>query len=175
MLGSPVAWGSIHIYHHMVSDTEKDPHSPKNAGLLGSWFTVWPAIRIPLSVYRHFAKDKNIQFLDSHYFTFVIGYVLLLFAVNPLLVPFVFAIPAVGCFHGAAAIAVIPHCKNLGGYRNHETTDSSHNNFWAWVLSLGEGWHNNHHFDSKNYRHGEKWWELDPSAFIIKHFLMTKP
>lgn len=173
MLGSPAAWGSVHIYHHMVSDTEKDPHSPVNAGILGSWFTFWPKVKIPLSIYRHFAKDKNIQFLDRHYFTLIVAYVALLLVINPILVPFLFAIPAVGCFHGASAIGVLPHGKRLIGYRNHETKDNSYNNVLAWILSLGEGWHNNHHHNSRNYRHGEKWWELDPSAFIIKNFLKT--
>lgn len=174
MLGSPVAWGAIHIFHHMNSDNDKDPHSPKNAGKFGSWFTIWPRIRIPLSIFKFLIKDKKVRWLHKNYFKLVIFYVLLLAIINPWLVVFVFAIPAVGCFHGAAAIAVIPHLKGLGGYRNHETTDNSHNNVLAWILSLGEGWHNNHHHNSKKYRHGEKWWEIDHSAFIIKHFFMVK-
>jgi stearoyl-CoA desaturase (delta-9 desaturase) len=174
MLGSPAAWGSIHVYHHQVSDTELDPHSPKNAGLLGSWFTNWPEVVVPLSVYRHFVKDRNIRFLDRYYFHLVVLYVVGLSMISWQLVPFVFAIPAVGCFHGASAIAVIPHLSKFGGYRNYETKDNSHNNVLAWVLSLGEGWHNNHHNNSSRYRHGEKWWEFDPSAFIIKNFLEKK-
>jgi fatty-acid desaturase len=174
MLGSPVAWGSVHLYHHRFSDTSKDPHSPHNAGRFGSWFTVWPKIVIPLSLYRNFIRDQRVQILDKYYFSFVIAYVLLLFVISPKLVLFLFAIPAVGCFHGAAAIAVLPHLRGLGGYRNHETDDNSQNSFLAWVLSLGEGWHNNHHNNAKKYRQGELWWELDPSAFIIKNFLMKE-
>jgi stearoyl-CoA desaturase (delta-9 desaturase) len=173
MLGSPAAWGSVHVYHHIHSDTDKDPHSPKNAGKFGSWFTLWPEMKIPLSIFKHFARDKRILFLHRHYFKLIVAYVVALGIINPLLIPFLFAIPAVGCFHGAAAIAVLPHL-NIGGYRNHNTTDNSHNNVLAWILSLGEGWHNNHHHNSRNYRHGEKWWEIDPSAFIIKHFIKTK-
>jgi stearoyl-CoA desaturase (delta-9 desaturase) len=82
------------------------------------------------------------------------------------------AIPAVGCFHGASVIAVIPHLNTWGSYRNHNSGDSSKNSAIAWIFSLGEGWHNNHHNNPRNYRSGEKWWELDHSAFIIKHFLM---
>lgn len=174
MLGSPAAWGSIHSYHHKTADTDKDPHSPVNAGKLGSWFTVWPKIQIPLSLFKRYARDKNILFLHKHYFKFVLAYVIILFLINPLLVSFLFAIPAVGCFHGAAAIGVIPHLSNFGGYRNHDVNDNSHNHVLAWILSLGEGWHNNHHYAPRNYRSGEKWWELDPPAFIIKHFFMIK-
>jgi stearoyl-CoA desaturase (delta-9 desaturase) len=174
MLGSPAAWGSVHRYHHANSDTPLDPHSPKYQGRFSSWFTFWPVIEIPLSTFRSFAKDKNVMFLHQWYFTLVIVYVLALALINLPLVCFVFAIPAVGCFHGAAAIAVIPHVDGIGGYKNHVTSDNSYNNFLAWILSLGEGWHNNHHFNPNKYRHGEKWWELDPPAFFIKHLLMKK-
>jgi stearoyl-CoA desaturase (delta-9 desaturase) len=36
------------------------------------------------------------------------------------------------------------------------------------LISWGEGWHNYHHTKSKDYRHGHKWWELDPPAFFIE-------
>lgn len=174
MLGSPAAWGSIHRYHHQHSDSGLDPHSPNVSGKLRSWFTMWPEIEMPLSLFRSFVKDRNIFKLNQYYFSIVIVYVALLALIDWRLVCFFFALPAVGCFHGASAIAVIPHLTGIGGYRNHETVDNSHNHVLAWILSLGEGWHNNHHHNERNYRHGEKWWELDPSAFIIKHFLQSK-
>lgn len=174
MLGSPAAWGSIHRFHHQHSDTNIDPHSPLVSGLLGAWFTMWPKVEMPLSLFRSFIKDKNILKLHNNYFLLVSLYVLVLTAIDWRLLCFFFALPAVGCFHGASAIAVIPHLSGIGGYRNHQTMDNSHNHILAWILSLGEGWHNNHHHDPKKYRHGERWWELDPSAFIIKHVFETK-
>ena len=173
MLGSPAAWGSVHLFHHMTSDTAQDPHSPKNAGKFGSWFTFWPSVRIPLSIFKFFGEDTSINSLHKNYFTLVTLYILILAIFDWRLVPFLFAIPAVGCFHGAAAIAVLPHLAMPGAYRNHVTRDDSFNSVPAWILSLGEGWHNNHHHNPSNYRQGEKWWEIDPAAFIIKHFLKT--
>jgi stearoyl-CoA desaturase (delta-9 desaturase) len=35
------------------------------------------------------------------------------------------------------------------------------------VLSLGEGWHNNHHAFPTSARHGLRWWQFDPSYFLI--------
>jgi stearoyl-CoA desaturase (delta-9 desaturase) len=172
MLGSPVYWCSMHRYHHMTSDTEKDSHSPRFLGKFRAWFTMWPKITIPVSIIRSLYKDKRLAFLHDHYFKLVALYVIILFLINPMLVPFLFAIPAVGCFHGAAAIVVIPHIDNFGGYRNHDTQDRSHNNWLACILSLGEGWHNNHHARPSNWRQGEKWWEIDPPAFIIKYFFL---
>lgn len=174
MLGSPTAWGTVHVYHHIHSDDDKDPHSPLNAGIFGSWFTVWPKMSIPISVYRKFTRDSRLRFLHKHYFTIAAIYVLLLASVNPLLVCFLWAIPAVGCFHGAASVGVVPHLRWFpGNYRSHDTKDNSCNSFLTTILSLGEGWHNNHHRKAGNYRHGEKWWEVDVSAFIIKWVFMA--
>lgn len=175
MLGSPTAWGIVHIYHHIHSDDDKDPHSPKNAGVFGSWFTFWPKMTIPVSVYRRFTNDARLKFLHRHYFKLVIVYVLILAAINPLLVPFLWAIPAVGCFHGAASVAVVPHLRWIpGNYRSHATQDNSCNSFITTILSLGEGWHNNHHYRSNSYQHGEKWWEVDVSAYLIRLLFATR-
>ncbi len=172
MLGSPAAWGSIHRFHHTHSDSDLDPHSPKHLGAWKSWMTAWPSIDMPLSTFRSFIRDKRISFLDRHYFQFALAYAAILAVIDWRLACFVFALPAIGCFHGAAAIAVIPHVNFPLGYANHKTEDRSQNNVFAWILSLGEGWHNNHHHDPSKYRHGEKWWEIDPPAFVIKFFFM---
>lgn len=175
MLGSPTAWGVVHIFHHAHSDDDKDPHSPKNAGMFGSWFTFWPKMSIPLSMYRKFMRDTRLRWLHKHYFELVVLYVLVLGAINPLLVCFLWAIPAVGCFHGAASVGVIPHLRWMpGNYRFHDTGDNSCNSFLTTILSLGEGWHNNHHNRSGSYRHGEAWWEVDVSAFLIKWLFMLR-
>lgn len=175
MVGSPAAWCSVHTYHHRWSDTDRDPHSPKNAGKFGAWFTLWPEMKIPLSYFKRFYKTKELKFIHRHYFKLILIYVALLALINPLLVIFVFAIPAFGCFHGASSVAVLPHIKNLpGNYRTHDTRDNSYNSVLTWIMSLGEGWHNNHHNRAGKYRHGEQWWEIDPAAVIIKYLFVKK-
>ena len=49
---------------------------------------------------------------------------------------------------------------HVWGYRNYNTPDVSRNNMLIALLTCGEGWHNNHHADSRSARHGHKWWEL---------------
>lgn len=173
-LGSPAAWGSVHLFHHAHSDDTMDPHNPNNVGALRSWFTVWPTIELPISFMRSFSKDRNVTFLHQNYFRIIYAYAAILFLIDWRLLVFVFALPAVGCFHGAAAIAVIPHKNRFFNYRRHATTDHSYNSWLACVLSLGEGWHNNHHHNPKKFQQGEAWWEIDPPAFFIKYFLRTK-
>ena len=56
----------------------------------------------------------------------------------------------------------------LGLDRRYPTKDDSINN-WLWALpSWGETLHNNHHKRPYSWSHGEKWWELDVGAWIVK-------
>jgi stearoyl-CoA desaturase (delta-9 desaturase) len=53
------------------------------------------------------------------------------------------------------------------GYRLHDTREGSRNVWWVAVLTLGEGWHNNHHAVPKSARHGMAWWEIDVTWISI--------
>jgi stearoyl-CoA desaturase (delta-9 desaturase) len=54
------------------------------------------------------------------------------------------------------------------GRRRYETRDSSRNNFGLALLTLGEGWHNNHHRYPSSARQGFRWWELDVTYYTLK-------
>jgi fatty-acid desaturase len=167
-LGSPAMWCSVHRLHHVTSDTDKDPHNPKN-GILKTWFVVWPRLAIPKRFMSPFLTTDNLKFVHRNYF--LLNFIILigLMLIDIKLAGFVYALPAIGCFHGASAIGVLPH---LWGYRRYDVNDLSHNNWLASILSLGEGWHNNHHANPGRWWQGETWWEIDPPAFMIKHFFM---
>jgi len=170
-LGSPAMWCSIHRMHHVYSDTEKDPHNPKIHGNLKTWLGLWKLIVIPKRFIVPFLATKELKFVHNYYFliNFTLLFILLLIDVK--LAAFLYALPAVGCFHGAQAIGVLPH---LWGYRRYDVKDLSHNNWLASILALGEGWHNNHHANPGRWWQGETWWEIDPPAFMIKYFFMEK-
>ena len=173
-LGSPAMWCSIHRLHHTTSDTDRDPHSPRTAGVLGSWFTVWPPVAIPKRHIVPFLKTKAMKFVHRNYFALNFLTLIVLCIIDWRLAAFAYALPAVGCFHGAAAIGVLPHLTGRWqlGYRRYKTSDLSHNNWLASIMALGEGWHNNHHANPGRWWQGETWWEIDPPAFMIKHFFM---
>jgi fatty-acid desaturase len=61
---------------------------------------------------------------------------------------------------------------HIWGYRNYETPDVSRNNPIVALLSSGEGWHNNHHADSRSARHGHKWWEFDLTWLVIRVLML---
>jgi stearoyl-CoA desaturase (delta-9 desaturase) len=54
------------------------------------------------------------------------------------------------------------------GRRRFDTNDFSTNVFWLSLPSLGEAWHHNHHAFPRSARHGLRWYELDPSWWLIR-------
>ena len=54
------------------------------------------------------------------------------------------------------------------GSRRFDVDDHSTNVFWLALPTLGESWHHNHHAFPRSAQHGLRWWELDPSAMVIR-------
>ena len=48
------------------------------------------------------------------------------------------------------------------------TGDDSRNNWCLALITLGEGWHNNHHAYQSSARQGFRWWEYDPTFYALK-------
>ena len=70
--------------------------------------------------------------------------------------------------------ALLYHCTfsvnslaHIFGTRRFETRDHSRNNFWIALITLGEGWHNNHHYSPSRERQGLLWWEIDVAHYAI--------
>ncbi|GMI82022.1 FATTY ACID DESATURASE B, fatty acid desaturase 5 [Hibiscus trionum] len=61
---------------------------------------------------------------------------------------------------------LVNSASHIWGNQAWNTGDLSKNNWWVALLSLGEGWHNNHH--AFEYRHGLKWWQLDLTWYVIR-------
>jgi stearoyl-CoA desaturase (delta-9 desaturase) len=68
-------------------------------------------------------------------------------------------------FHALSVITVVAH---IHGYKTHKTTDESRNTWIGSLVTLGDGWHNNHHANPGNWTTKEKWWEIDPCGWFIK-------
>src|SRR5206468_286082 len=63
-------------------------------------------------------------------------------------------------YHGTFFINSLAH---VVGSQRYVTGDDSRNNWWLALITLGEGWHNNHHFYMSSTRQGFRWWEIDPT------------
>lgn len=165
-VGSPLAWVCIHRQHHRSCEREGDPHSPYRLGNVRAWFGFWDNTPLELKLVRDLRTDPYQKFLHRYYGYIILSWVILLGFVNPLWIIFVYAIPACLCLHSTSAIIVIAHRHGYKTYPlNH---DESRNSWIANLITLGEGWHNNHHAKPYEWSNWEKWWEWDVPSLVIR-------
>jgi len=67
-------------------------------------------------------------------------------------------------YHGTFAINSLAHCF---GRQRYVTGDDSRNNWLLALITLGEGWHNNHHYYQSSTRQGFRWWEIDITYYLL--------
>ena len=84
---------------------------------------------------------------------------------GPQLLVWGFVVSTVAVYHTTYTINSLAHSW---GRRRFATGDDSRNNGLLALLTLGEGWHNNHHFAPGSARQGFRWWELDPTWFALR-------
>ena len=76
-----------------------------------------------------------------------------------------FFVSSVFLLHGTLFINSLAH---VWGNRRFTTEDDSRNNFWLALITMGEGWHNNHHRFMGSTRQGFFWWEVDLTYYVLK-------
>ncbi|MFT5132215.1 MAG: stearoyl-CoA desaturase (delta-9 desaturase) [Gammaproteobacteria bacterium] len=176
----PLWWASHHREHHLKSDTTADPHSPKH-GFLNS-HTLWFLKKSHFSMRRQRIKDMlkypELLMLERiDWLPFVI-LALACFAIGTLvgdllptlgvsglqLLVWGFFVSTVALYHATYTINSLCHRY---GKRRFNTGDDSRNNFLLALLTLGEGWHNNHHRYPVSTRQGFYWWEIDISYLTL--------
>ena len=75
-----------------------------------------------------------------------------------------FCISTVATAHATFTINSMAH---VWGTRSYATTDQSRNNFLLALITMGEGWHNNHHRYQACAQQGFRWWQVDVSFYIL--------
>jgi stearoyl-CoA desaturase (Delta-9 desaturase) len=172
MVGSSLSWAGTHRIHHAKADTNDDPHSPYYQNWLKIWAIEWKPFVIKQSQIYDLLKDKWQIFLHKWYFEFCLITLIVIGLIDIKLLIFTISLTSVIQFHtGSLLVDIICH---KWGYRNFNTNDQSRNNFWANLIALGQGLHNNHHANPSNYNMSTKWSEIDISAPIIKYLLIEK-
>jgi len=164
--GSPLGWVYIHRLHHRHTDTEGDPHSPKDTGF--RFFGFKPREVSDKKIKTFLVKDlinKQHLFVHNYYLLFILGLVLLLGFINFELLYFGYVVPLLLIQFSQNSFNYFAHKH---GYKNYEIDNDSTNNLFLWPLIWGDAWHNNHHNKPQSYTTKEKWWELDPVALIIR-------
>ncbi len=181
--GPVIDWVADHRKHHAHTDAEGDPHSPHvghGAGLRGLWHahTGWlfeTQGQARSSKYaRELAEDAGMRRINR-LFPWL--------ALVSLLIPFALGLALTGTllggletllWAGLVRIFLVHHITwsvnsvcHFFGRRRFPIDDHSTNVAWLALPSLGEAWHHNHHAFPRSATHGLRWWELDPSGFLI--------
>lgn len=168
-------WCNSHIFHHKNSDTTEDISSPAIYGFLES-FLLW---RLRLRALekldtinycsRLIYKDKFLKLVIQHFFKIFWIYGLITLILGPDSLLSLFIIPVQLEHLRLNLISSFSHIKLPMSYRNYPyTPDKSYNNALFAYLTMGFGWHNNHHNDEKKFDLHDKWWEIDIEGIICK-------
>ena len=162
-------WAAKHRWHHKHSDTELDVHSPRRHGFLYShlgWIFTPRHNDTDYELIRDFTRFPELVWLDRHPYlpAFLLGFASWLVAGwAGLVVGFCWSTVAV--WHATFCINSLAH---VSGRQRYVTGDDSRNNWFLAILTMGEGWHNNHHAYQFSARQGFRWWEYDPTYYALK-------
>jgi stearoyl-CoA desaturase (delta-9 desaturase) len=169
-----IKWSADHVRHHARVDEEADPYN----AMKGFWHShvLWLFQHDPYANDRYeaqFRKDPLLLWQERYYVPIVVSGLALPFVVGLLYGGW---LEGLGCFllAGVARMFLVLNstfCINsichLWGNQPHSTDDSSRDSWWVSLITFGEGYHNYHHAYPRDYRNGPKWYNFDPSKWLI--------
>jgi stearoyl-CoA desaturase (delta-9 desaturase) len=189
-MGPLMWWVAIHRLHHAHSDAKGDPHTPQLGG--DGWkgrvrglvhgHVGWlfdPASARPQH-WGRYARDlyRDPALLRIHLaydFWLLVGLIvpavlggLLHLSWQGVLMGFLWGgtVRILLATNAIWAVNSIGHA--VGGSRPFATSkDHSRNSFWLALVTLGAGWHNNHHTFPAYASTGFRWWQIDISGWVI--------
>jgi len=181
MQKGPLWWAANHRHHHTHSDDDADIHSPVQNGFWWShvgWILTTKYDATNFRLISDLAKYPELRWLNRYWLVppvalaqglLVLGWVLQRhfphWGTSPVqMLAWGFFVNTVLVYHGTFSVNSLTH---VFGSRRFPTTDNSRNSFWIAVLTLGEGWHNNHHYVPSSERQGFYFWEVDIAHYML--------
>jgi stearoyl-CoA desaturase (Delta-9 desaturase) len=178
----PLWWAAHHRNHHAHSDEAQDAHSPIQHGFLWShlgWFLSNANFYTHLDRVKELAKFPELRFLDRYDVIVPIVFALGIFGLGELLyyqaphletngwqlLVWGFVVSTVALYHATFSVNSLAH---TWGKRRYATRDHSRNNLFIAIITLGEGWHNNHHHFPGAAKQGFYWWEIDLTYYGLR-------
>ncbi len=169
---SALQWSSQHKDHHRYVDTDRDPYSIKKGFFYAhiGWMLFWHH-ETDYDNVKDLAKDPLIRHQHRYYSLWAIlaGFVTPLFLgalTGHLLGTFLMSV----CLR----LAVVHHLTffinsicHMFGRSTYDIYATARDNWFIAFLTFGEGYHNFHHRFAGDYRNGVRWYQWDPSKWII--------
>lgn len=173
-------WAAHHRQHHLYSDRDKDIHSPRH-GFLWShmgWFLCLKNFTTCERYVRDLIKFPELRWLDRFDILIPILYGISMWGLGKWLsisypelhtsggqmIVWGYFISTIALMHCTLCVNSLAH---VIGSKRYITDDDSRNNGLIAFLTLGEGWHNNHHHYPVSARQGFFWWEIDVSYYLL--------
>jgi stearoyl-CoA desaturase (Delta-9 desaturase) len=180
----PLWWAAHHRHHHKFSDMPEDIHSP---GLRGFWWAHWGWLICKRysdtneEAVKDLTKYPELKFINKYHHLAPFALATLIFFFGAFLgrvapglhtnglqmISWGFFTSTTLLYHGTFTINSLSH---VFGKKRFETGDDSKNNFILSIITMGEGWHNNHHKFPFAEPQGIYWWEIDMSHYVLKIF-----
>ena len=178
----PLWWAAHHRAHHVHADQAQDIHSPHQHGFLWShlgWFLSHANFHTRLDRVKELAKFPELRLLDRFDSLMPLLLAVAIYALGTLLentapalhtnglqlLEWGFVISTIALYHATFCVNSLAH---VWGSRRYQTRDHSRNNLLIALLTLGEGWHNNHHHFPGSAKQGFYWWEIDFTFYGLK-------
>ena len=177
----PIWWASHHRHHHKYTDEIEDPHTPTLKGFF--WAHVgWIMSPANVPTKEEYVGDlkrfPELKFLDKYHYIAPLSMAMILFGLGEYmalnysqyntngmeLLMWGFFVSTVILYHATFTVNSVCH---VFGYRSYNTKDGSVNNWLIAILTLGEGWHNNHHAFPNSERQGHQWYQIDICHYIL--------
>ena len=171
---SALKWAADHIRHHANCDQEADPYNAQR----GFWYShcgwlFFKDIHADDKYASRLRQDPLVIWQHHYYLPIVLSGLAL-----PFIVGFLHSgwIGGLGCFLLAGvgrtfAVLNSTFCINsvchLWGRQPHGQTNTSRDSWVVSLLTFGEGYHNYHHTYQSDYRNGPRWYNFDPSKWLI--------
>ncbi|MDO6425921.1 fatty acid desaturase [Thalassotalea sp. 1_MG-2023] len=174
---SALHWSSDHRVHHKhVDKNDVDPYSAKR----GFWFSHigWMLREYQSHRYndydnvRDLQKDAIVMWQHKYYLPLVL--------LTNIGIPLLF-----GLWHGDVISSllligffrlVLSHhttffinsLAHIWGKQTYSEKNTARDNGLIALFTFGEGYHNFHHNFENDYRNGIRWWQFDPTKWLIK-------
>jgi len=173
MQNSALHWAADHRLHHRFTDTDKDPYNAKR----GFWWShmAWVFYKSPadrdFSIVNDLKRDRWVawQHANNVKIALVVGFG----------IPFLIGIPF-GCpfgmmlWGGLIRVVFVHHATflinsaaHVWGRQPFSRSDSSRDSTWLAFFTYGEGFHNFHHRFPSDYRNGVRWYQWDPTKWLV--------
>ncbi|MHB8974475.1 MAG: acyl-CoA desaturase [Pirellulaceae bacterium] len=165
----PIWWAAHHRHHHRTSDTPEDLHSPVAHTFWQShvgWVFSPQSDETNEQTVKDLVRYPELRWLDRYYWLPPLALAVLCFLVGGWAgLVWGFFVSSILSHHATFLVNSVCH---LWGTRHYATSDASRNNLFVALVTLGEGWHNNHHHYPNSAQQGFRWWELDVSYYLIR-------